>query len=62
MQLLIPFQATRVHHFLALVEMIKIEAHIAQRDLSSNITLAQEHANHTGLHLDMNQKTTDLLS
>jgi NADH dehydrogenase/NADH:ubiquinone oxidoreductase subunit G len=41
--------------FLALVEMIKIEAHLAQRDLSSNITLAQEHANHTGEHLDMNQ-------
>lgn len=37
--------------FLALVEMIKIEAHLAQRDLSSNITLAQEHANHTGEHL-----------
>jgi hypothetical protein len=34
--------------FLALVEMIKIEAHLAQRDLSSNITLAQENANHTG--------------
>jgi hypothetical protein len=42
--------------------MIKIEAHLAQRDLSSNITLAQEHANHTGEHLDMNQKTTDLLN
>jgi hypothetical protein len=41
--------------FLALVEMIKIEAHLSQRDLSSNITLAQEHANHTGEHLDMNQ-------
>lgn len=41
--------------FLALVEMIKIEAHLAQRDLSSNITLAQEHANHTGEHLDINQ-------
>ena len=41
--------------FLALVEMIKIEAHLAQEDLSSNITLAHEHANHTGEHLDMNQ-------
>ena len=34
--------------FLALVEMIEIEAHLAQRDLSSNITLGQEHANLTG--------------
>ena len=43
--------------FLALVEMIKIEAHLAQEDLSSNITLAHEHANHTGEHLDTNETT-----
>lgn len=41
--------------FLALVDMIKIQAHLAQQDLSSNIILAQEHANRTGEHLDINQ-------
>jgi len=41
--------------FLALVDMIKIQAHLAQQDLSSNITLDQEHANRTGEHLDINQ-------
>ncbi len=41
--------------FLAVVEMIKTEAHLAQQNLGTNVTLAQEHANATTEHLDANQ-------
>jgi len=41
--------------FLALLEMIKTEAHLAQHDLGTNVTLAQEHAEATTEHLDANQ-------
>ena len=41
--------------FLALLEMIKTEAHLAQQDLGTNVTLAQEHAEATTEHLDANQ-------
>ncbi len=41
--------------FLALVEMIKTEAHLAQQNLGTNVTLAQEHADATTEHLDANQ-------
>ena len=38
--------------FLALLEMIKTEAHLAQQNLTTNVTLAQEHADATTEHLD----------
>src|SRR6476619_2982937 len=41
--------------FLALLEMIKTEAHLAQHDLGTNVTLAHEHAEATTEHLDANQ-------
>ena len=41
--------------FLALLEMIKTEAHLAQQNLGTNVTLAQEHAEATTEHLDANQ-------
>lgn len=41
--------------FLALVEMIKTEAHLAQQNLGTNVTLAHEHAEATTEHLDANQ-------
>ena len=41
--------------FLALLEMIKTEAHLAQQDLGTNVTLAREHAEATTEHLDANQ-------
>ena len=41
--------------FLALLEMIKTEAHLAQQDLGTNVTLAHEHAEATTEHLDANQ-------
>jgi hypothetical protein len=41
--------------FLALIEMIKTEAHLAQQNLLTNVTLAQEHAQATTEHLDANQ-------
>ena len=41
--------------FLALLEMIKTEAHLAQQKLGTNVTLAHEHAEATTEHLDANQ-------
>ena len=41
--------------FLALLEMIKTEAHLAQQNLRTNVTLAHEHAEATTEHLDANQ-------
>jgi uncharacterized protein YdbL (DUF1318 family) len=41
--------------FLALIEMIKTEAHLAQQNLGTNVTLAHEHAEATTEHLDANQ-------
>jgi hypothetical protein len=41
--------------FLALLEMIKTEAHLAQQNLATNVTLAHEHAEATTEHLDANQ-------
>jgi hypothetical protein len=41
--------------FLALIEMIKTEAHLAQQNLGTNVTLAHEHADATTEHLDANQ-------
>ena len=41
--------------FLALLEMIKTEAHLAQQNLGTNVTLAHEHAEATTEHLDANQ-------
>ena len=40
--------------FLTIVEMIKIESQLAQKDLSSNATNAKEHADHTTEHLTAN--------
>src|SRR5437867_13366217 len=41
--------------FLALIEMIKTKAHLAQQNLLTNVTLAQEHAQANTEHLDANQ-------
>ena len=41
--------------FLALLEMIKTEAHLAQQNLGTNVTLAQNHADATTEHLDASQ-------
>ncbi|HEY7107899.1 MAG TPA: hypothetical protein VH415_00575 [Nitrososphaeraceae archaeon] len=41
--------------FLALLEMIKTEAHLAQQTVGTNVTLAQQHADATTEHLDSNQ-------
>jgi hypothetical protein len=41
--------------FLALLEMIKTEAHLAQQNLGTNVTLAHDHAEATTEHLDANQ-------
>jgi len=41
--------------FLALLEMIKTEAHLAQQNIGTNVTLAHEHAEATTEHLDANQ-------
>jgi hypothetical protein len=41
--------------FLALIEMIKTEAHLAQQNLGTNVTLAHEHTEATTEHLDANQ-------
>jgi hypothetical protein len=41
--------------FLALLEMIKTEAHLAQQNVGTNVTLAQQHADATTEHLDSNQ-------
>jgi uncharacterized protein YdbL (DUF1318 family) len=41
--------------FLALLEMIKTEAHLAQQNLGTNVTIAHEHAEATTEHLDANQ-------
>lgn len=41
--------------FLALLEMIKTEAHLAEQNLGTNVTLAHEHAEATTEHLDANQ-------
>ena len=41
--------------FLALLEMIKTEAHLAQQNLGTNVTLAHNHADATTEHLDANQ-------
>jgi uncharacterized protein YdbL (DUF1318 family) len=41
--------------FLALVEMIKTESHLAQQNLGTNVTLSHEHAEATTEHLDANQ-------
>jgi hypothetical protein len=41
--------------FLALIEMIKTEAHLAQQNLGTNVTVAKEHADATTEHLDANQ-------
>jgi len=40
--------------FLTIVEMIKIESQLSQKDLSSNATNAKEHADHTTEHLTAN--------
>jgi hypothetical protein len=41
--------------FLALLEMIKTEAHLAEQNLGTNVTLAHDHADATTEHLDANQ-------
>jgi hypothetical protein len=41
--------------FLALLEMIKTEAHLTEQNLATNVTLAHEHADATTEHLDANQ-------
>jgi uncharacterized protein YdbL (DUF1318 family) len=41
--------------FLALLEMIKTEAHLAEQNLGTKVTLAHEHAEATTEHLDANQ-------
>jgi hypothetical protein len=41
--------------FLALLEMIKTEAHLTEQNLGTNVTLAHEHADATTEHLDANQ-------
>ncbi len=40
--------------FLTIVEMIKLESQLAQKDLASNATNAKEHAEHTTEHLTAN--------
>lgn len=40
--------------FLTIVEMMKIESQLAQKDLASNATIAKEHAEHIGEHLTVN--------
>ena len=40
--------------FLTIVEMIKIESQLAEKDLASNATNAKEHAEHTTEHLTAN--------
>jgi hypothetical protein len=40
--------------FLTIVEMMKIESQLAQKDLASNATNAKEHAEHTTEHLTAN--------
>jgi hypothetical protein len=40
--------------FLTIVEMMKIESQLAQKDLASNATIAKEHAEHIGEHLTAN--------
>ena len=40
--------------FLTIVEMIKIESQLAQKDLASNATNAKEHAEHTTEHITAN--------
>ena len=40
--------------FLTLVEMMKIESQLAQKELASNATIAKEHAEHTTEHLTAN--------
>lgn len=49
------FSGDESAEFLATLEMIKVEAHLAQQNLASNITLAQEHADATTEHLDTTQ-------
>jgi hypothetical protein len=41
--------------FLALIEMIKTEANLAQQSLGTNVTVAKDHADATTEHLDANQ-------
>jgi hypothetical protein len=41
--------------FLALIEMIKTEADLAQQNLGTNVIVAKEHADATTEHLDANQ-------
>lgn len=40
--------------FLTIVEMIKLESQLAQKDLSSNATIAKEHAERTTEHITAN--------
>jgi hypothetical protein len=40
--------------FLTIVEMMKIESQLAQKELPSNATIAKEHAEHTTEHLTAN--------
>jgi len=40
--------------FLTIVEMMKIESQLAQKDLASNATIAKEQAEHIGEHLTAN--------
>lgn len=40
--------------FLTIVEMMKIESQLAQKDLASNATIAKDHAEHIGEHLTAN--------
>jgi len=40
--------------FLTIVEMIKIESQLAEKELPSNATIAKEHADHTTEHLTAN--------
>jgi hypothetical protein len=40
--------------FLTIVEMMKIESQLAEKDLPSNATIAKEHAEHTTEHLTAN--------
>src|SRR4029078_3897522 len=49
------FSGVESASFLALLEMIKTEAHLTEQNLATNVTLAHEHADATTEHLDANQ-------
>lgn len=48
------FSGDETASFLAKVEMIKIESQLAQEQLSNNVTLAKDHAEHVSEHITAN--------